>query len=249
MALRSGLETEAIWAINALNVLLYDDTNPHPCLTQMPGLLNVIIEHFWATLSVLYPDNFPLGEPSRFEIPEGNPDALRLPYLTNGSAHEEVKQPVAARNPEIKKNYNKCSRTGRKVKILDAEMPELLKRKLMLEEGPSTLPTDDTLSVHYVEEKIKMGLGGGLAERVALRLRNEWNAAKIQSRARFSIYEKNNMKEEEGNPEAVTNGSVKVKEEPKDADEEQEEKVKEEPKDIDEEQEEKVCEDCVRWQW
>ncbi|KIH52567.1 hypothetical protein ANCDUO_17329 [Ancylostoma duodenale] len=107
MALRSGLETEAIWAINALNVLLYDDTNPHPCLTQMPGLLNVIIEHFWATLSVLYPETFPLGEPSRFQIPEGNPDALRLPYLTNGSAHEEVKQPVATRNPENKKNYNK----------------------------------------------------------------------------------------------------------------------------------------------
>lgn len=61
MALRSGLETEAIWAINALNVLLYDDTNPHPCLTQMPGLLNVIIEHFWATLSVLYPETFPVS--------------------------------------------------------------------------------------------------------------------------------------------------------------------------------------------
>ncbi|KAJ1363586.1 hypothetical protein KIN20_023484 [Parelaphostrongylus tenuis] len=167
MALRSGLETEAIWAINALNVLLYDDTNPHPCLTQMPGLLNVIIEHFWATLSVLYPETFPLGEPSVLQIPEGNYDVLRLPFLTNGNAHEEVKQPVATRNPEKKKNYNKCSRTGRKIKVLEMEMPEQLKRKLMLEEGPSSLPVDDTLTSEYVEERVKVGLGGGLAERVA----------------------------------------------------------------------------------
>lgn len=81
MALRCGMETEAVWAINALNVLLYDDTNPHPCLTQMPGLLNVIVEHFWATLSVLYPETFPLGEPSQLHITEGNLNALRLPFF------------------------------------------------------------------------------------------------------------------------------------------------------------------------
>ncbi|EPB77843.1 hypothetical protein ANCCEY_03111 [Ancylostoma ceylanicum] len=163
-----------------------------------------------------------LGEPSRFQIPEGNPDALRLPYLTNGSAHEEVKQPVATRNPENKKNYNKCSRTGRKVKIMDAEMPELLKRKLMLEEGPSSLPADETLTVDYVEEKIKLGLGGGLAERVALRLRNEWNATKIQSRGRFSVYEKTSTADkEECSADAKTSGSVVVKEEPKEEPEEE----------------------------
>ncbi|KAK6727735.1 hypothetical protein RB195_005426 [Necator americanus] len=221
MALRSGLETEAIWAINALNVLLYDDTNPHPCLTQMPGLLNVIIEHFWATLSVLYPETFPLSEPSRFHIPQGNPEALRLPYLTNGSAHEEVKQPVATRNPENKRNYNKNSRTGRKVKIMDAEMPELLKRRLMLEEGPSSLPIDETLSVDYVEERIKLGLGGGLAERVALRLRNEWNAAKIQKRGRFSVHQAKNINSEDCNADTKNKEPVHVKQEPKEQAEEE----------------------------
>ncbi|KJH46687.1 hypothetical protein DICVIV_07251 [Dictyocaulus viviparus] len=196
MALRSGLETEAIWAINALNVLLYDDTNPHPCLTQMPGLLNVIIEHFWATLSVLYPETFPLGEPSVLRVPEGNCDALRLPFLVNGNAHEEVKHLIATRNPEKKKNYNKCSRTGRKIKLLATEMPELLKRKLMLEEGPSTMPIDETLSSDYVEEKVMLGLGGGLAERVALRLRTEWHASRVQKRARFSRIAENHEYEE-----------------------------------------------------
>lgn len=182
MALRSGLETEAIWAINALNVLLYDDTNPHPCLTQMPGLLNVIIEHFWATLSVLYPETFPLGEPSVLHIPECKYDVIRLPFLMNGNAHEEVRQPVATRNPEKKKNYNKCSRTGRKIKVVEMEIPEQLKRKLMLEEGPSTPPVDDTLTSAYVEEKVKLGLGGGLAERVAFRLQAEWRASRAENR-------------------------------------------------------------------
>uniref|UniRef100_A0A0K0CYZ8 ARID domain-containing protein n=1 Tax=Angiostrongylus cantonensis TaxID=6313 RepID=A0A0K0CYZ8_ANGCA len=189
-----GLETEAIWAINALNVLLYDDTNPHPCLTQMPGLLNVIIEHFWATLSVLYPETFPLGEPSVLHIPECKYDVIRLPFLMNGNAHEEVRQPVATRNPEKKKNYNKvncafkCSRTGRKIKVVEMEIPEQLKRKLMLEEGPSTPPVShkfyslDTLTSAYVEEKVKLGLGGGLAERVAFRLQAEWRASRAENR-------------------------------------------------------------------
>lgn len=217
MALRSGLETEAIWAINALNVLLYDDTNPHPCLTQMPGLLNVIIEHFWATLSVLYPETFPLSEPSKFQMKEDDFDALRLPFLSNGNAHEPVKQPVAVRNPDAKKNYNKCSRTGRKIKLLEAEMPDMLKKKLMLEEGPSCLPIDETLSADYVEQRIQLGLGGGLAERVALRLRNEWHACKVQSRARFSRSEPPD--DEDSGVDSKASGSTGVKQEPVDADE------------------------------
>lgn len=65
MSLRSGLDAEAIWAINALNVLLYDDTNPHPTLQQMPGLVNVIVEHLYATLSIMYPAEFQLTEPGK----------------------------------------------------------------------------------------------------------------------------------------------------------------------------------------
>ncbi|KHJ95455.1 hypothetical protein OESDEN_04602 [Oesophagostomum dentatum] len=106
-------------------------------------------------------------------------------------------------------------------------MPELLKRKLMLEEGPSSLPVDETLTVDYVEEKTKLGLGGGLAERVALRLRNEWNAAKIQSRARFSMYENNNTNKEDHNIDSENNGLSKVKEEPQDPKEDPEEQVPE----------------------
>lgn len=58
MALRSGLETEATWALNALNVMLYDDCASPTMLNHTPGLLNLLVEHFRALLSLLYPKVF-----------------------------------------------------------------------------------------------------------------------------------------------------------------------------------------------
>lgn len=58
MALRSGLTIETIWAINALNILLYDDTTPPFNLNTSPDLLNVILEHFISVLSFLFPKHF-----------------------------------------------------------------------------------------------------------------------------------------------------------------------------------------------
>lgn len=60
MALRSGLITETTWAINVINVLLYDDSAPLQSfnLNNIPELLNLIVEHFISCLSVLYPKHF-----------------------------------------------------------------------------------------------------------------------------------------------------------------------------------------------
>uniref|UniRef100_A0A914I9K1 ARID domain-containing protein n=1 Tax=Globodera rostochiensis TaxID=31243 RepID=A0A914I9K1_GLORO len=62
MALRSALHTETVWALNALNVQLYDDTslsaNAAPSLAQTPELLNLLVDHLAATLSLLFPDHF-----------------------------------------------------------------------------------------------------------------------------------------------------------------------------------------------
>lgn len=105
MSLRSGLETEAIWSLNALNVLLYDDSNSHPNLNQMPGMLNVLIEHFWATLSLLFPEHFPL---SGKNIPKVNGvcDAKTLDELMKEGDRVEVKPIVTTRDKE-RKNYTK----------------------------------------------------------------------------------------------------------------------------------------------
>lgn len=58
MALRSGLTFETNWAINMLNIMVYDDTIPPFNLNSYPEVLNVIIEHFISTLSLLFPKDF-----------------------------------------------------------------------------------------------------------------------------------------------------------------------------------------------
>jgi hypothetical protein len=63
MALRSELYLDSVWAINALNVLLYDDvTGTPPSLSQMPDILGILVKHFAAILSILFPDQFNVSE-------------------------------------------------------------------------------------------------------------------------------------------------------------------------------------------
>lgn len=58
MALRSGLKLETIWAINALNVLLYDNEQPPMLLSASPDLLGTIVEHFRSVMAILFPEEF-----------------------------------------------------------------------------------------------------------------------------------------------------------------------------------------------
>uniref|UniRef100_A0A8D8PVJ6 Trithorax group protein osa n=1 Tax=Cacopsylla melanoneura TaxID=428564 RepID=A0A8D8PVJ6_9HEMI len=52
MALKSGLLAETCWAIDVLNILLFDDTGiAYFGLSHLPGLLDVILEHFKKSLS------------------------------------------------------------------------------------------------------------------------------------------------------------------------------------------------------
>lgn len=59
MALRSGLLMESTWALDVINILLYDDyTVSYFGLGNMPGLLEVLLEHWRASLIAM----FGLGE-------------------------------------------------------------------------------------------------------------------------------------------------------------------------------------------
>uniref|UniRef100_A0A0N5A5L8 ARID domain-containing protein n=1 Tax=Parastrongyloides trichosuri TaxID=131310 RepID=A0A0N5A5L8_PARTI len=61
MALRSGLEAEIVWAINSLEIMLYDpEPNFYLNCDAFPDLLNLIVEHLRATLACLYPGEFKL---------------------------------------------------------------------------------------------------------------------------------------------------------------------------------------------
>ena len=63
MCLRSGLDTETAWALNALNVQLSDDSSGGlPKGTDLQPLLHALTEHLWALLSVLWPSKFKVGD-------------------------------------------------------------------------------------------------------------------------------------------------------------------------------------------
>ncbi len=55
MSLKSGLLAESTWAIDALNILLYDDnTIAYFNLKHFPGLVNCLIEHFLKCLKLMF---------------------------------------------------------------------------------------------------------------------------------------------------------------------------------------------------
>ena len=59
MALKSGLMAESTWALDTLTILLFDDhTIPWFSLLHLPGLLEVLLDHFRQTLIQIFPGHF-----------------------------------------------------------------------------------------------------------------------------------------------------------------------------------------------
>lgn len=57
MAMRSGQLTECTWALDVLNVLLFDDsTVQYFGLSHLPGLLTLLLEHFQKNLAEMFSD-------------------------------------------------------------------------------------------------------------------------------------------------------------------------------------------------
>lgn len=55
MSLKSGLLSESTWAIDVMNVLLFDDTAiAYFGLVHLPGLLNLLLEHFQKNLTDMF---------------------------------------------------------------------------------------------------------------------------------------------------------------------------------------------------
>lgn len=55
MALRSGLLSESTWALDVLNILLFDDSSVHYFgLIHLPGLLDLLLDHFQKTLRDIF---------------------------------------------------------------------------------------------------------------------------------------------------------------------------------------------------
>jgi len=106
MSLRSGLLAETTWALDVLNILLFDDSAiAYFGLTHMPGLLEVLLEHWRKTLDDVFepvtvekdsrcPE---LGEPTSFDVKDSTRVLPGIPDRTN--------QPVRGK-PIVVENRN-----------------------------------------------------------------------------------------------------------------------------------------------
>ncbi|EJD75540.1 CBR-LSS-4 protein, partial [Loa loa] len=190
MALRSGLETEITWALNALNIMLYDDYAPPTILNHTPGLLNVLVEHFRALLSLLYPKVFEVGAESKARTADDEYNE----FWMQSSNMERTTAPslVASRNLKNEPtNFTKVSRTGRTVHIEKKELPECLKRGRP--NGWSCDIADETLSLDYHESRMLSGLGGETSSYLAARLINDIEFRKQLKKPRFFVKEVNGI--------------------------------------------------------
>lgn len=177
MALKSNIHMEILWALNALTVMLYDDSiNP---LTLSPEFLNVITEHFRASLSLVFPNAFPLDDSlnSESDNNENTESTIWDKILEDAKKRGEtiktkVKLPPAMKN-SLGKDLNSVSRGGIKIISKDVEMPTKLK-EWKQPESPTTTSdkTDKNASesdkaMMSYEERQKLGLPTEFSLKVA----------------------------------------------------------------------------------
>ncbi|XP_015120295.1 trithorax group protein osa isoform X2 [Diachasma alloeum] len=110
MALRSGLLAESCWALDVLNILLFDDSSvSYFGLTHLPGLLDVLLEHFSRSLSDMF-ESSTLEEDhwdKTSDIPEVDLGAVSRPI----DSEDRTKLLTTS-------NYTFLSRRGRPVKMV-----------------------------------------------------------------------------------------------------------------------------------
>lgn len=117
MCLRSGLLSETTYALDALNVLLFDDTTvPYFGLAQWPGLLDLLLEHFRKSLGDMF-DIPTLQEPNRdwYETDACEPTRVDLGAVHKDSIDSDEKTVLLLNTP----NFTQLSRKEQPVKLVE----------------------------------------------------------------------------------------------------------------------------------
>ncbi|XP_067210941.1 trithorax group protein osa isoform X5 [Linepithema humile] len=110
MALRSGQLAESCWALDVLNILLYDDSSvSYFGLTHLPGLLDVLLEHFSRSLSDMFESS--VSDDDRYCQAADGPE-VDLGAVTRPIDPEDRMKLLST------PNYTYLSRRGRPVKIV-----------------------------------------------------------------------------------------------------------------------------------
>ncbi|XP_070782221.1 AT-rich interactive domain-containing protein 1B [Enoplosus armatus] len=91
MSLKSGLLAESTWALDTINILLYDDSTVGSfSLTQLPGFLEVIVEHYRRCLIQIF------GILEEYEVGAEGQRTLLGPLHDPPEEEEVLKEPQAA---------------------------------------------------------------------------------------------------------------------------------------------------------
>jgi hypothetical protein len=175
MSLKSNIHMENVWALNALTVMLYDDTINPPTLS--PEFLNILLEHFRASLSLVFPKAFPLEDGSSESSTTTSESDIKAETSfweqiiedakKNGETMKtKVKLPPAMKN-SLGKDLNSISRGGIKVITKDVEMPTKLKEWKQPTPTIKSDENDKKKDVMSYEEKRQLGLPTEIATKIA----------------------------------------------------------------------------------
>lgn len=145
MCLQSGLLSESTWALDVLNILLFDDSSVQWfSLAYLPGLLNMLLDHLQKSLSDMFDTNKYVGRPAKPQLKAENKKRSSNTNSTAAAANDEEedddgllrdsKDPVdlgqvtKPPNPNDRlvvlhstTNYTMCSRKGVPVRIKEAD--------------------------------------------------------------------------------------------------------------------------------
>ncbi|KAL6436356.1 hypothetical protein ACFW04_004708 [Cataglyphis niger] len=113
MSLRSGLLAESCWALDVLNILLFDDSSvSYFGLAHLPGLLDVLLEHFSRSLSDMFESY--VNDDDRYCQATNGPE-VDLGAVTRPIDPEDRTKLLST------SNYTYLSRRGRPVKIVSRD--------------------------------------------------------------------------------------------------------------------------------
>ncbi|XP_062619647.1 trithorax group protein osa-like isoform X2 [Saccostrea cucullata] len=116
MGLKSGLLAESTWALDTLNILLYDDaTVQYFNLAHLPGMLEILLEHFRKSLISIFGDMFE-------EMEKMSDEADEIP--NKSMLNVDMEEKVTIKDEEFT-NYTFVSRKGLEVKMEDTNSKDI----------------------------------------------------------------------------------------------------------------------------
>ena len=196
MSLRSDKHTESVWALNVLTIMLYDE-NINP-INISPELLCLVMEHFYASLSLVFPKVFTLPEvkdyddfPSTYSETDFWTEVIEKARNSGEELQMKVNLPIPRSINNNDPDFNSVTRTGAKIIVEEAEMPRRLRQWRPNSKGKRRR-FERTLTI---EERKKKGLPSEFASRLAAATKTAieeqfWGRDELK----YSIYSNDNKK-------------------------------------------------------